>query len=1251
MKKRMKRIVLLFLALFGVIGAYTGCAQDLPDINRIQPRAIKKELFRKKNKDGSLREWYFHQTVIEVPYGSGAAFVGEQGKTEKIIWDITERYLYAYRSREYVENTDVPSKRPGVTDPEQTAIAAYRIEKHFDIRRTYNAATGEQTNVLVENSFDRPWNERDYMRVDFSRNMVSSFDFVTARVRQKSIGYAIPENEEGNKDKAQLTDNYIDIVNKMFIEPELHQGLTRYLGRPIPMCLLYTHITRDCQGQTVKIRSSFKLAKSNGYKKKEYSNTRMNKFGYFRRKVFKYNRGYGIIEKEVSRVINRWNIWQNEEDCAKPGQKRSHADCKVRQIPYTVNEDFPKELKSATAEVLKQWNRFFADVVRTRSGKDQGDVFVFCPNNPVKKGDPAACGKEGTNPQIGDLRYNFIYWINKPHRRSPLGYGPSATDPVTGEIISANAFIYGAALDRYANYAVDLVRLMNGDLKGVDLGSARRLLDYFKNHKLSSAHSHHHHANWLQGKKQLQLDQGFLKKLSDRLAKDVRSGRQSFDSAAANLKRLENHPNNAALVSGDIFKSFNLQQLSPSGRVTKDLLEKFGPSQFINPAFFSWQQERIKHLSERNVMMADFMDDGILARALKIKKQFSKGGKTDYKKAYEALRKDIYLAVTLHELGHNLGLRHNFAASADALNYHDQYWKLRGETRPAGSNDILPFYRMTGENKKKLSNAIAKGMHEYQYSSIMDYGSGFSSDLHGLGKYDRAAILYGYGDLLEVFKKGSTVLTQESAKKEIVSGDWHYSQLPRLVAGNKNYNDQIKSFTGEARTIASIDEVNKNKNLVPVPFKFCSDEYHHGTSECSRFDQGADPYERVHDLAQRYWGYYILNSFKRGRVEFGSNVRGYLARIYSRYFLPITHQYKHFMNDGLIVRRGKTCGNSKTAWNSDDRCGQAGFIASIAGLNFFSRVMQTPDVGCYKLDQVDGQRLYKRIDNVEKCPRSGSKIEKGHLEIPMGMGRRMLSTFDKETHGYDFYWKPSNIGAWWDKYLAVMALGDTQTRFLGVDQSGNTRSFLINYTNMFGRYIGNIIGGFLAGKPGAYGPTVGKDGKLTFREEITVADKGFYPVPRSSFFSIPLDPDEQYTAKLIIGFAAAVYLSDDNNNQDINEALKISVRGLSESPDVPENIRKDPDLYIELLEPGSNRIYYAVRTQTTSPTFSAAPKAFSAGYELLKKIKNKHYMSDGKTLKGTSSVSSARRDFHYVKVLMGWLRHGEYNRPQIPPRP
>ena len=53
-------------------------------------------------------------------------------------------------------------------------------------------------------------------------------------------------------------------------------------------------------------------------------------------------------------------------------------------------------------------------------------------------------------------------------------------DPETGEIISAAAYIYGAALDIYAKFAVDSVRLANSQLSTDDLLSGKTISDVLR---------------------------------------------------------------------------------------------------------------------------------------------------------------------------------------------------------------------------------------------------------------------------------------------------------------------------------------------------------------------------------------------------------------------------------------------------------------------------------------------------------------------------------------------------------------------------------------------------------------------------------------------------------------------------------------------------------------------------------------------------------------------------------------------------
>ena len=95
---------------------------------------------------------------------------------------------------------------------------------HVDIRRDYNPQTGEESNVIIENQFDRLWHERDYMRVDWGNNQVSNFDFIAPTRSVVNAGYF--EEEEQLSEGALYTErnaegnlNYFDVLGKLFVEP------------------------------------------------------------------------------------------------------------------------------------------------------------------------------------------------------------------------------------------------------------------------------------------------------------------------------------------------------------------------------------------------------------------------------------------------------------------------------------------------------------------------------------------------------------------------------------------------------------------------------------------------------------------------------------------------------------------------------------------------------------------------------------------------------------------------------------------------------------------------------------------------------------------------------------------------------------------------------------------------------------------------------------------------------------------------
>ena len=111
-----------------------------------------------------------------------------------------------------------------------------------------------------------------------------------------------------------------------------------------------------------------------------------------------------------------------------------------------------------------------------------------------------------------------------------------------------------------------------------------------------------------------------------------------------------------------------------------------------------------------------------------------------------------------HEIGHTIGLRHNFEGSADPLNFFSQYWDVTTDDR---------YQSGATTNNKEL-----------RYSSIMDYHQRFNSDFGGVGIYDKAAIAFGYGQLVEIFDQRASSFVPTQWYNNL--GLFDYDDLPYL---------------------------------------------------------------------------------------------------------------------------------------------------------------------------------------------------------------------------------------------------------------------------------------------------------------------------------------------------------------------------------------------------------------------------------------------------------------------------------------
>lgn len=177
-KLRMASRLALLAAM--VAWAVPGCIEAGPRIERVQTNLIDKSVFE--------GEWWFTHTVVDISddaswaigqAGSGAPWPGatanfdiasQSGVVGRIRWVIDENFLYAYRSSEIVRGSSADARSPEFRGQ---PLAAYRIAGHFDVRQDFNPVTGEPGNVVSENSTDRRWYDRRFVRVDWSQNLVT----------------------------------------------------------------------------------------------------------------------------------------------------------------------------------------------------------------------------------------------------------------------------------------------------------------------------------------------------------------------------------------------------------------------------------------------------------------------------------------------------------------------------------------------------------------------------------------------------------------------------------------------------------------------------------------------------------------------------------------------------------------------------------------------------------------------------------------------------------------------------------------------------------------------------------------------------------------------------------------------------------------------------------------------------------------------------------------------------------------------
>jgi hypothetical protein len=408
----------------------------------------------------------------------------------------------------------------------------------------------------------------------------------------------------------------------------------------------------------------------------------------------------------------------------------------------------------------------------------------------------------------GDMRFNQINALTAPQTPSPWGIMVDSDDPLTGEKVATSVNVWTHVNDLWSQSVIDNIRYINGELKtsdvtdGTYINNWAQAFDASQRTGAAGMVSAEEYDKRIAGFAGLdpQRFEAAVKQLNPNIAAQMPSIHERFHSVAA---RADVQPTSAAIYDGRRRSAmqhpeFESQLITPAmmqyagvdkGAATDVAMDLASPLRGANPSVQeSFDRMKQLALAQRGACMMTDEDApapfsmAALGKALQEKfGNFNPSDNADVQQARaEKMRQFVaqraQYAVIAHEMGHSIGLRHNFISSYNAWGYRPQYWQLR--TKDGSVKKLCTQVTADGEScvgprwfdpvtPTERDNLI----WSFMQSSIMDYAGEGSQDLVGIGAYDYAAPRMFYGDVVAVHKDPSYNSNQPRGKGMIAQTD------------------------------------------------------------------------------------------------------------------------------------------------------------------------------------------------------------------------------------------------------------------------------------------------------------------------------------------------------------------------------------------------------------------------------------------------------------------------------------------------
>ena len=885
----------------------------------------------------------------------------------------------------------------------QAILASYEIKEHFDIRQAANGQIIEEAGL--------PWSQLPYFRVDWSKPTNQK-----SKLWTWDDASAAPANIENI---VQLTDPTVQSGHISWLTEFSIASTQGWWG--------------TSAGSRVIMRTHLMPVLATDYQALNYRAADFKRFGMFFTQQRLEDPEHGLTDSGLEN-----NSFANLHNVCEPGRKDAAGKaltCSTNKIVWHLTKNFPDKYREPSRQAVREWNEAFKSAL--------GRV------------DDVVTLDETLDVDVIDPRYNTIALYASKAPGGLLGVAQETANPMTGELIASRATVYDDGIKSQLGYVDDLVTLILNDdsirkaFLATSADSKQRVSEFAKSKSL--LHQRMASNRFALGKAEkagapLTPRTDHLIQAKDDIANLVMKLQEPVARSVARKEALmreapEFFATNEQSRMGGVLASFDdafglLGAKHPTAaRLSRDL----SGIEHLHDVGAGLREERARMINQAStgVHGSELVEEATVRYIKKVLAAHPEAA--DFQQQVAAIKAEVeqktFYTTLLHEMGHTFGLRHNFQASADAKHYHREFFRL---------SKIIVAEKDLPDDAKTVTTA---DLQPYMFSSIMDYGGDFYSQVGGLGSYDNAAIKYAYN--------------------------------------------------------RSIDR--ENDPIVKEGFQFCTDHQVGESILCRRFDKGRNVSEITMNLIETYQTNYVLSHNRRNRANFERRARAYPMSALSRYFIPI----RQVMDESVFALihskkvPAKTDECERDYWRVSVDAGeianvcdpvtaeQAGvdptnlesfevalldqnglrkdpttylaygladlLYANLIAKNFYADVLGSTEPGTYIAVPVKSQGFqleklaegdvdealvaFATAHGIDLSPELLLKMKSLVGQVKLG---RYGKTLDSKWDESDSQPRQVSIGSFWDKYIAMISLG---IKDIGVEKysrnsmSGNAYSF------------------------------------------------------------------------------------------------------------------------------------------------------------------------------------------------------------------